>query len=77
MDAQAIGKIIIALGIALVLVGALFWVGGRLGLNLGSLPGDLKFSGEGWSCFVPITTSILISILLTLLLSLAWRFFGK
>ncbi len=72
---QTLGKIVVALGLALVLAGLLLWLGGRLGL--GTLPGDLHFSGEGWSCFVPITTSILLSVLLTLVLWALFRFFGK
>ena len=75
MDFQGIGKVVAMLGVALVALGGLMWLGGRVGL--GSVPGDLRFGGEGWSCFVPITTSIMLSILLTLLLGLLWRLFGK
>jgi hypothetical protein len=71
------GRIIVGLGVALLIVGGAIWVGGRMGL--GALPGDLKFGGQaqGWSCFVPITTSILISLLLTIVLNLVLRFFSK
>jgi len=75
MDLQAIGRLIAILGVAMVLAGGLLWLGGRLGL--GSLPGNLHLSGQGWSCFVPITLSILLSIILTLLLNLVLRFFSR
>lgn len=70
---ESIGKMLLLLAAALAVVGALFWAAGRLGL--GSLPGDIRLSGQGWSCFVPIVSSIVISLLLTLLLNLALRLF--
>ena len=53
---ESVGKMLLLLAAALAIIGALFWAGGRLGL--GSLPGDLRLSGQGWSCFVPIVSSI-------------------
>jgi len=73
MDLQTLGKILALVGGAVVLFGLLLWLGGRLGI--GSLPGDVRFEGDGWSCFLPITTSILLSLLLTLVLNLLWRLF--
>lgn len=74
MDLQGLGKALALIGAALALLGGVLWVGGRVGL--GSLPGDLRLEGEGWSCFVPITTSILLSLLLSLVATLLWRLFG-
>ncbi len=73
MDLQTLGKFVVLMGISLAIVGVALWFGGRLGL--GSLPGDLKLSGEGWSCFAPIATSIVLSLLLTLVLNVILRFF--
>jgi len=75
VDAQALGRLLALLGISLAIVGGMLWMGGRLGL--GSLPGNLHFSGQGWSCFVPITLSILLSIVLTIVLNLVLRFFSR
>lgn len=75
MDLQTAGKLAVLLGISLAIVGGLLWVGGRLGL--GTLPGDLRLQGPGWSCFVPIGMSILLSLLLTLALNLLLRWFGR
>ncbi|GAB4278808.1 MAG: hypothetical protein Kow0056_11450 [Coriobacteriia bacterium] len=74
MDLQGLGKALALIGAAIALLGGVLWVGGRVGL--GSLPGDLRLEGEGWSCFVPITTSILLSLLLSLVATLLWRLFG-
>jgi len=73
VDLETIGKFVAVAGIAMVLVGGLLWLGGRLGL--GSLPGNIRVNGEGWSCYVPIAASILVSLLLTLVLNLLIRFF--
>jgi hypothetical protein len=70
-----IGRLLVALGISLVIVGALLWAGDRMGL--GSLPGDLRFGTEKWGCYVPIALSLLLSLLLTLVLNVVWRWFGK
>ena len=77
MDLQQVGKLVILFALVLALLGGLLWVFGWLGIGgrLGSLPGDMRIERDGWSCFIPITTSILLSILLTIILSLAVRFF--
>jgi hypothetical protein len=37
-------------------------------LGLGSLPGDIKIERKGFTFYFPITTSILVSLLITLIL---------
>lgn len=73
-DTTHIGRWLVLAGIALVLVGAVVWALGRSGLSLGRLPGDLHFETSGVSCFVPLATSLLLSLLLTLALNLIARF---
>jgi len=68
---RQMGVALLALGVLLVIVGAVLYFGG--GIGLGKLPGDLRFSGEGWGCFVPITSMLLLSLLLTLVLNLIAR----
>ena len=72
MDLQQLGKILLFLALGLALVGGLLWLFGRAGLS--SLPGDIKLHGENWSCYIPIATSVLLSLVLTLLLWLFDRF---
>jgi hypothetical protein len=52
-------------GVVLVALGAWFRWGPRAPW-LGHLPGDVTFSGEGWRFYLPLGTSLLISLLLTL-----------
>ena len=66
------GKILIYIGIALVIIGLLIHFGGKL-LPLGNLPFDFKWEGNNWGVYFPLGSSILISIILTLILNLLFR----
>jgi hypothetical protein len=69
---DSLGKILILLGIFLVLTGALVLALGKVP-GLGRLPGDIYIQKKGWSFYFPLTTCILLSLLLTLLFSLFGR----
>ena len=69
---DSLGKMLIVFGVILILVGGLLLLGGKLPF-LGRLPGDIVIRRERWSFYFPLTTSIVISILLTLLFSLFSR----
>jgi uncharacterized protein HemY len=57
---------LIILGVVLILAGLLWpWLGK---LGLGRLPGDVVIERENFRVYLPITTSILISIVLSLVL---------
>jgi len=59
-------RVLIALGIGLVVVGLAWpWLGK---LGLGRLPGDIVIEREGFSFYFPITTCILVSIVISLVL---------
>ncbi len=68
-----IGKLLVLLGLAIVVVGALLWSGVGAGW-LGRLPGDIRIERENSSFYFPIVTCIVLSLVLTLLVSL-WRRF--
>jgi len=63
------GRLLILTGCLLLVVGLVVTGVERLVGNGGKLPGDLSFGGRGWSVSVPIATSILVSIVLTLLVN--------
>lgn len=65
------GKILLLMGAALLIAGGLVYLFGRLGL--GPLPGDLAFRRGNVRIFVPLGTSILLSIVLTVLLNILLR----
>jgi hypothetical protein len=71
---DTLGRTLAGLGLALLLVGGLLVVGGRLGM--GRLPGDLSWEGPGWSVRFPVVTCIVISIVLTIVLQVLARLRG-
>ena len=65
---------LLGLGLLLALIGALVLLAARTGLPLGRLPGDISYKGKNFSIYVPLGTSILISIVLSVILYLFSRF---
>jgi uncharacterized protein HemY len=60
-----LGKVLLLVGLAIAGVGLLM----MLGLPLGRLPGDVAIKRDHFSFYFPITTSIILSIILTLIFS--------
>jgi len=66
-----LGRLLIILGLALVVLGAILSFSDFFSfLRLGRLPGDIHIKRENFSFYFPITTSIVLSIILTLILYL-------
>jgi hypothetical protein len=66
----------VLLGVVLVVLGGMLWLGGALGGKipfLGRLPGDIHVQRGNWSFYFPLTTSIILSIVLTLILAFLSR----
>jgi hypothetical protein len=62
---------LIVLGAALVAIGFAWpWLAK---LGLGRLPGDIHIEREGFSFYFPVTTSIIVSLVLSLILWLTRR----
>lgn len=59
-----IGRFLIVAGIVLVVIGVAWPFLGRIGL--GRLPGDIVLEREGFRLYIPITTCLLVSAVLTL-----------
>jgi len=62
-----IGKIIIFIGLLLVLIGFIFMLGSKLPF-IGKLPGDLAIERKNYSFYFPVTTCIIISVILSFIL---------
>ncbi len=71
---QEIGRLLFWLGLGLAALGAALWLLGRFSLPLGRLPGDLLIRRGNFTFYAPLTTSLLLSLLLTLLFRLFSRF---
>ena len=73
MDTQPLGKLLIIAGAILILVGLILYFGKGLGF-LGRLPGDIRIERPNLRVYLPITTCILLSLLLSLILYVISRF---
>ena len=71
MSGPALGKALLILAAAIALVGVLLLFGSKIGL--GRLPGDLRFGRGSTRIYIPLATSLLVSLVLTLLLNLFLR----
>lgn len=65
------GLAIIGIGVLLIVMGALVWMGWLSWF--GRLPGDIRIERPNTRVYIPITSMLLLSILLTVLLSLYHR----
>ena len=64
-------------GIILFLIGGGVYLASKFGIPLGRLPGDIRIEGENGSFYFPLTSSILVSVLLTILFNIISRFLQK
>jgi uncharacterized membrane-anchored protein len=64
-------KLVILIGIVVLAVGFAWLLAERFGL--GRLPGDIVIERDGFRLYIPVMTSILVSVALTLLLWLIGR----
>jgi hypothetical protein len=71
---QVYGKYIILFGLILMIVGAILYFFGQHLNWLGKLPGDIRIEKENFRFYFPITTMILISVILTILINLIRKF---
>jgi len=66
-----LGKVLLVIGLLIAACGVVLAVGGRL--PFGRLPGDLSGSRGNLSWYVPLATSLLISVVLTVVLNIVLR----
>jgi hypothetical protein len=66
-----LGRILLVFGVVLLVVGAAFILAEKLGL--GRLPGDIVVEKKSFRLYVPIATSIVVSLILTAILNIAFR----
>lgn len=67
------GKALIVLGTAMLAIGVLLHYAPWLVNWFGKLPGDIRIQNKNSFIFIPITSMIVISLLITLLSNLFFR----
>lgn len=70
---MAIGKLLAAIGLVLVVIGLVASYAPWLISWFGKLPGDIRIEGEQRFVFIPITSMLVVSIILTLAVNLFFR----
>ena len=71
-----LGKFLILTGVFFIVIGILLLLFGKIA-PLGKLPGDIYIKRDNFAVYIPITSAILISLLLTLLLNLIFLFLKR
>ncbi|MEA1964889.1 MAG: DUF2905 domain-containing protein [Candidatus Aerophobetes bacterium] len=69
---ELMGKSLIILGIIILIIGALFLWGNKVPF-LGKLPGDIFIRRGNFSFYFPLSSCIVISLILTLIFTLFLR----
>jgi hypothetical protein len=73
---ETIGKWLVVIGVSLVAVGGLMWLLSKLPF-MGRLPGDIRIEREGFTCLIPLVSSIILSIALTIILNVVARLLNR
>jgi hypothetical protein len=74
---ESLGRWLLVVGLGLAALGGLLWLLSKVPFlnKLGDLPGDIRYESEDgrFSCFIPLVSSLLISLVLTILLNVIIR----
>jgi len=73
MGARGGGLFVVFIGLGIVVVGLLIYSGALSWF--GRLPGDLNFGGERTRVFIPVTSMLIVSLVLSLVVYVLRRFF--
>ncbi len=74
MPMTDLGKALVGLGLLLVLIGGVVLLAARIGFPLGRLPGDIAYKNKNIQLYIPLGTSILVSLILSLFFYVIGRF---
>jgi hypothetical protein len=61
-----LGRMLVGIGALLLVIGAAVILLGKTGIPFGRIPGDISYRGKNVSVFVPLGSSILLSIVLSI-----------
>lgn len=73
MNPRATGLMIVTIGVCAVIVGLLIYSGALSWF--GRLPGDIRMGSERTRVFIPLTSMLIVSLVLSLILYVVRRYF--
>ena len=65
---RELGKALLIFGLVIAALGAILLAGPKLPLRIGRLPGDISYHGRHGTFYFPISTCVVLSVVLTLVL---------
>ena len=72
MALEGLGRLLIYIGIIIVVLGGFLLLLAKMPW-FGKLPGDIAWHKEGWTIYIPLTTMVLVSVVLTIILNIIFR----
>ena len=73
---QLIGKYFIIIGIFMLIAGVILYYKGGFPGWFGRLPGDIRIQKDNFRFYFPLTSMILVSVMITVIINLIRRFFN-
>lgn len=70
------GKLVVGIGLVIAALGLVLWWFPRALSWFGNLPGDIRIERDGTRIWIPITSMVVVSLVLTLVLNAFARWFG-
>ena len=77
MDLTPLARIVAVFALVLLVVAGLLFIAAKLNISLGKLPGDFVIRRGNFTCAVPLVSSLLISIVITIFLNILLVFLKK
>jgi len=74
---ETFARYVMLAGIGLFLIGGGMYLASKFGIPFGRLPGDIYIQGQHGSFYFPLTSCILISVILTVILNIIFRILHK
>ena len=72
-----LSNLLIVIGAGLMVVGVLLRLFPGMFSWFGDLPGDIRYQGENTTVFIPITSMLVVSVIVTVLINLVARLFHE
>jgi hypothetical protein len=69
------GKILVVVGLILLIGGIIIWIGGDKFGWFGNLPGDIRVERKNFSFYFPLTSMVVLSVVLSLVIWLIRKLF--
>jgi hypothetical protein len=70
MDLMNIARVLAVFGLGLLVTAGVLYLIAQLNLPFGNLPGNFVIERENFTCVIPLISSLIVSILLTILINL-------